>query len=374
MLRQQRNHQKRIEGDVLHHRTFHHKGSTHTNLIFSDSTINVRSESNSEESVVPTLPTIPIMKWTREYFTRQLSHTWTVLQQICGQVTTQAKKIFRLADAVFPAIFACSLWIIRTIYEILKGVVSLIAAGFGMIIGLLSGLFYELGTSAEQKRMDERLEVHGKTEVIMPGDGNCMMLSLSHQLYGDTRQHQEIRRHITEWLLTNEKFQIDKDTVLGDFLDRGLCPKWEQYCAIMSRNGTWGDHLALVAAAERYNLEIRIVSSIDAPLDPGSVVYITPKDNIPQRRTIWLSHWHENHYNSLIDTDPSGVEMDEDDEIHQERDQEEELDESTSEEQLMQRPRSQLLRKRILRSSKQPLKSKNKKLIERKSRRRFLRK
>eukprot|EP00026_Physarum_polycephalum_P011271 Phypoly_transcript_11478.p1 GENE.Phypoly_transcript_11478~~Phypoly_transcript_11478.p1 ORF type:complete len:280 (+),score=21.29 Phypoly_transcript_11478:126-965(+) len=166
--------------------------------------------------------------------------------------------------------------------------------------------FFNKATPAS--RMKERLEKHGFIEAPVVPDGNCQMRALADQIHGDENYHADVRSKIIAWLSKNEKFPIDDSgSTLGDFIDRDHYPRWSSYVIYMSRNGSWGDHITLVAAAEVYGVQISIISNVD---DGGAGQYmttITPRSQKPTK-TVNLSHWHELHYNSLhpIKLEPVG--------------------------------------------------------------------
>lgn len=160
--------------------------------------------------------------------------------------------------------------------------------------------FFFSSKASPASRMKDRLEKHGFTERQVIPDGNCQMRAISDQLLGDENHHRAVRSKIMSWLSTNEKFSVDDSgsTTLGDFIDREQFPKWTTYTSYMSRNGAWGDHITLLAAAEVYGVNISIISNVE---DNGHDQYITcinPRSQKPSK-TINLSHWHEMHYNSL---------------------------------------------------------------------------
>jgi len=60
----------------------------------------------------------------------------------------------------------------------------------------------------------------------------------------------------------------------------------------MSKDGTWGDHLVLLAAANYCRTDIRVISSL------GREVLISP-DRPVNTNPLVLGHIHEEHYVSL---------------------------------------------------------------------------
>ncbi|EGC31761.1 hypothetical protein DICPUDRAFT_156339 [Dictyostelium purpureum] len=142
-------------------------------------------------------------------------------------------------------------------------------------------------------RLNERIELYQlmpKKEI--PGDGNCQMHALSDQIFGDLEHSVIIRNNIVDWLRQNKGFYLPNGETLSDFVTTN---SWEEYCDSMSKNGTWGDHLTLVAAAEIYKKNISIISSVES--QSSSFIEITP--SIKCENGILLSHFSEFHYGSL---------------------------------------------------------------------------
>ncbi|EGC32921.1 hypothetical protein DICPUDRAFT_81296 [Dictyostelium purpureum] len=142
-------------------------------------------------------------------------------------------------------------------------------------------------------RLNERIELYQlmpKKEI--PGDGNCQMHALSDQIFGDLEHSVIIRNNIVDWLRQNKGFYLPNGETLSDFVTTN---SWEEYCNSMSQNGTWGDHLTLVAAAEIYKINISIISSVES--QSSSFIEITP--SIKCQNGILLSHFAEFHYGSL---------------------------------------------------------------------------
>jgi len=136
----------------------------------------------------------------------------------------------------------------------------------------------------------------------MDHDGNCMMRAISHQLFGTQEKYKEVRTKILGWLQINEEFDVDgQGTQISYFMDTDEYPSWKEYCTRMSRDGFWGDHLALIAAAQVFAKRIWILSSVIAAGEVEPVTVIEPLGISPDK-TLFLSHWHENHYNSLLKT------------------------------------------------------------------------
>ena len=81
---------------------------------------------------------------------------------------------------------------------------------------------------------------------------------------------------------------------LFNFVDQKEYPTWEEYLEKMARDGTWGDHLILQAAARHFNCVIHIISS-----HPEFDVKIEPDSTTCDVAELLLGHIYEYHYVSL---------------------------------------------------------------------------
>ena len=64
----------------------------------------------------------------------------------------------------------------------------------------------------------------------------------------------------------------------------------------MEREGTWGDHVMLYAAANRYEVSIRVIS---LSLERSDVV-IVPSWGVVDPRQLIIGHIQELHYVNLL--------------------------------------------------------------------------
>jgi hypothetical protein len=113
--------------------------------------------------------------------------------------------------------------------------------------------------------------------------GNCQFASLSDQLYRTPKMQGVVRRLVVQQLTDNP-----------DYYARFVPGDYKFYCWKMSQNHVWGDHLTLQAAADRYGIQISLITSYkDAPY-----MHIMPRE-IKSCRILWLSFFGELHYNSL---------------------------------------------------------------------------
>lgn len=110
----------------------------------------------------------------------------------------------------------------------------------------------------------------------------CFLLAaLSHlcaQFFHDEDRHAQVRADAVQWLRANPQFY-------AGFLDQAEYPTWQSYIGSMARNFAWGDHLTLQAAAEVYNSDLVIVSSLPDLADKDAVTVVEPSKNV--RRMTW---------------------------------------------------------------------------------------
>ena len=70
-------------------------------------------------------------------------------------------------------------------------------------------------------------------------------------------------------------------------------PSWCEYLQSMAKDGTWGDHVVLFAAANHFQTPIHIISSLDREI-------VVEPDHAPANTNpLMLGHIHEFHYVSL---------------------------------------------------------------------------
>lgn len=99
--------------------------------------------------------------------------------------------------------------------------------------------------------LNYRLYRHGLRPLDVGGGGDCFFKSVSHQLYGDSNHHLEIRTTAVQYLRDNP------DRFIESIVDQS----WLQYLFSMSMQGTWADHVVIQAVANSLNLKIHIIES-----------------------------------------------------------------------------------------------------------------
>ena len=121
-----------------------------------------------------------------------------------------------------------------------------------------------------------------------PGNGNCQFAALTYQLssLGISRSPKTLREEIVRYLQTHP---LDEDGFpLYEWVPH--FDSWPAYLAHMAQDHTYGDQLTLFAAANLYNVNIQIVSSLGA----GAGHVFHPSSTIPIT-TLYLGHFAENH-------------------------------------------------------------------------------
>ncbi|KAL0309698.1 UNVERIFIED_CONTAM: OVARIAN TUMOR DOMAIN-containing deubiquitinating enzyme 10 [Sesamum radiatum] len=112
--------------------------------------------------------------------------------------------------------------------------------------------------TSDHQRLLDRLQLYDLIEHKVQGDGNCQL-----------KAHPEMYE--------------------------GYVPmEYAEYLRRMSKNGEWGDHVTLQAAADSYGVRILVVTSFK----DTCYIEILPKDQ-KSKRVIYLSFWAEVHYNSI---------------------------------------------------------------------------
>eukprot|EP00906_Rhabdomonas_costata_P013189 RCo018961 len=158
-------------------------------------------------------------------------------------------------------------------------------------------------TSAHSQRLQDRLRRHGFVERAVTGDGNCQFRAVSDQLFGSEEHHAQLRASAVKWLKENAVTPLGDPATASrwpDFLDTDEFHDWKAYVEYITKDGSWGDHLSLLALAEALSSTMEVISSVQVKdeNDPQYITRVEPQLS-PSQRTMYLSHLHERHYNSL---------------------------------------------------------------------------
>uniref|UniRef100_A0A7N0TWD9 ubiquitinyl hydrolase 1 n=1 Tax=Kalanchoe fedtschenkoi TaxID=63787 RepID=A0A7N0TWD9_KALFE len=148
----------------------------------------------------------------------------------------------------------------------------------------------------DHQRLLDRLQMYQLVELKVQGDGNCQFRALSDQFYRTIEHHEFVRQQVVDQLKSHRE----------DY--EGYVPmEYSDYLEKMSRNGEWGDHVTLQAAADSYGVKVFVVTSFK------DTCYIEIIPTVQKsKRVICLSFWAEVHYNSIYpegDTLPTEVEV-----------------------------------------------------------------
>ncbi|XP_022753875.1 uncharacterized protein LOC111302202 [Durio zibethinus] len=135
----------------------------------------------------------------------------------------------------------------------------------------------------DHQRLLERLQVYNLVELKVEGDGNCQFRALSDQFYRTPEHHEFVRLQVVNQLKScPDVYEGYVPMAYGDYLEK------------MSKNGEWGDHVTLQAAADSYGVKIFVITSFK----DTCYMEILPKVQ-RSKRVIFLSFWAEVHYNSI---------------------------------------------------------------------------
>jgi hypothetical protein len=137
--------------------------------------------------------------------------------------------------------------------------------------------------SADHQRLLDRLGLYGLTEQKIKGDGNCQFRALSDQLYRSPEHHKFVRKSVVTQL-----------KAAPDAYSNYVPMKYTDYVKNMAKDGEWGDHVTLQAAADYYGVKISLITSFK----DTCFIEITPNEQ-KSTREMYLSFWAEVHYNSI---------------------------------------------------------------------------
>ncbi|XP_057979144.1 OVARIAN TUMOR DOMAIN-containing deubiquitinating enzyme 12 isoform X2 [Malania oleifera] len=137
--------------------------------------------------------------------------------------------------------------------------------------------------TSDHQRLLDRLKLYDLVEFKVQGDGNCQFRALSDQIYRTPEHHKFVRQEVFSQLKAHrEMYEGYVPMAYGDYLNK------------ISKNGEWGDHVTLQAAADSYGFKIFVITSFK------DTCYIEILPQIQKsNRVISLSFWAEVHYNSI---------------------------------------------------------------------------
>jgi hypothetical protein len=141
--------------------------------------------------------------------------------------------------------------------------------------------------------------------ISVPEDGNCMyhaILSTMNSLRPVSADHHTLRALVAEELLHNrekylELFDVAYHTAFSDnttYVDKYNRCTYDEYVDDMSKDGTYGDELALQAFANLSSLSVRIISSSDGD-DTATTVFM-PTEPMNARGRVAIVNRNSEHF------------------------------------------------------------------------------
>ncbi|KAI3470486.1 hypothetical protein Pfo_027149 [Paulownia fortunei] len=137
--------------------------------------------------------------------------------------------------------------------------------------------------TSDHQRLLNRLQLYDLVELKILGDGNCQFRSLSDQIYRTPEHHKFVREQVVNQLKSR-----------AELYENYVPMAYGEYVKKMSKNGEWGDHITLQAAADWFGIKIFIITSFK----DTCYIEILPQTQ-KSNRIIFLSFWAEVHYNSI---------------------------------------------------------------------------
>ena len=131
--------------------------------------------------------------------------------------------------------------------------------------------------------MRSRLYELGLQAKDVGGAGDCFFRSVSHQLYGNSNDHMQVRIAGVQYMRDHPERFVESNT------DNS----WLRYLNDMCIQGTWSDALIVQAVADALNVVIHIVES-NPGFSPITTVYPVQERN--SLSTITIGHIDECHY------------------------------------------------------------------------------
>ena len=142
----------------------------------------------------------------------------------------------------------------------------------------------------DEERLNKKLKPYGRKVYKVAGEGNCQFRALSHQLFNSEEYHMEVRQNVCirlryEWKRYFALWNYDHD-------------EYKAWVARMQRDGEWGNHLTLQAAADLFRKRITLVTTYEE----RPIITIDPNTStvVDEGNTLWLTFKPELHYNSTV--------------------------------------------------------------------------
>ena len=134
---------------------------------------------------------------------------------------------------------------------------------------------------------------HGLQSIDVGGEGDCLFKSISHQLYGDSNHHAEIRAAAVRFLSDNP----------DRFIESIVGTSWNQHLCNMSHQGTWADNIVIQAISDSMQLKINIVES-SQNFRETTIIEPTLCNDAENIQSVYIGHIGEMHYVSTCPASP----------------------------------------------------------------------
>ena len=126
--------------------------------------------------------------------------------------------------------------------------------------------------------------MYGLRPLDVGGGGDSFFRSFSHQVYGNSSHHMDIRASGVHYLRNNPERFIEISSIDGSSLE---------YLSNMSMKGTCADHVLIQAVADVLQINIHIIESTE---NFAEVTLIEATNMVENPRSIYLGHIGELHY------------------------------------------------------------------------------
>ena len=150
---------------------------------------------------------------------------------------------------------------------------------------LTGNTFQTISVNNQNSVLRYRMLKHGLQPLDVGGEGDCLFKSISHQLYGDSNRHVEIRATAVRFLCDNP----------DRFIESVVGTSWIQYLCNMSHQGTWADNIVIQAISDSMQLKINIVESRQT-FRETTIIEPTICNDAGNIQSVYIGHIGEMHY------------------------------------------------------------------------------
>lgn len=125
-------------------------------------------------------------------------------------------------------------------------------------------------------------------------DGNCLFRALSFCLYQTEDNHSDVRNKIVRHVVGN--WSCYEPFIIGDVSYGSLVSNESDYSSVMTKNGTYGSHVELVAATKIFNVFITIMHSHDSSV---TEIGLNTRNKI-KVNLLYEGNGYDGHYSVLL--------------------------------------------------------------------------